>query len=281
MSRVNKLYDLYERVAEGTANFYEVFGLQQDCQDVQIKKAYRKLSIVCHPDNYVSEGEDVQTIAANCSHYVNIMYDTLSDPVKRSHYDLHGTIVEEKDYADAQNAKRHQDRINEIFDVIKDVEYAESFATPITVPLKLVYHGGTHTFTYEDREFKMVIPKGMMNPTMLVLKGELGGEYDVKGNLCVLAMQGSSKDVTVNDLDVEASVPETALKFDGEGMLASVKVLGQWVDVSQAIVSKNKGGTKYKIEGLGMQNCYVEGSGDLVVKVTKPKAKPKKPKNVD
>lgn len=283
MSRVDKLYTLYEKVTQEGVNFYEALGVTQDVEEGQLKKAYRKLSIICHPDNYVNEVEEIQTVAANCSYYVNLMYETLLDPVKRSHYDLTGTILDAKDYEQAQSMKRNQERIDEIFEPIKDFIHEESYAVTITVPLKLVYHGGVHTFKYDNQDFSIKIPKGMQNPTMFVLKGVLGDDsVTTKGNLAVLAMQGTSKDCKLEGTTVKLSAPKESLKFDEEEMLKEVKILGHWIDVSDAVISKNKSGTKFKVEGYGIQNDYLEEDGDLIIEVvsSKAKAKPKK-KNVE
>lgn len=281
MSRLDKLYQLYHIVTSESVNFYEALGVTQQAEEGQIKKAYRKLSIVCHPDNYANESEEIQNLAADCSHYVNVMYETLLDPVKRSHYDLTGTVLDPKDYEKAQNLKRNQERIDEIFEPIKEVKHEESYAVTVTIPIKLVYHGGVHKFKYDEQEFSIKIPKGMQNPTMFVLKGVLGDDSaTTKGNLAVLAMQGTSKGCKIEGNDVELTTTADNLRFDEEEMLKEVKILGQWVDVSDAVISKNKSGTKFKVEGYGIQSDYIKEDGNLIIKVEKSKTKPKK-KNVE
>lgn len=277
MSRVNKLYDLYNNVTQEGVNFYEALGVVQTVEETLLKKAYRKLSIVCHPDNYVSESEEVQQVAADCSYYVNLMYETLLDPVKRSHYDLTGTILDAKDYEQAKNIKRNQERIDDIFEPIVESVHADSYAVTVTVPVKLVYHGGVHTFKYDEKEYSVVIPRGMLNPTMFVLKGVLGDENSTtQGNLAILAVQGTSKECKIDGTLVKLSVPRESLRVDEEDMLREVKILGQWVDVSKAVVSKNKAGTKFKVDGYGIQNDYLEDAGDLVIEVVASKVKTKK-----
>ena len=43
-------------VAFGTANLYVILGLQKNCKEDEIKKAYRKKALQVHPDR-ASEGE--------------------------------------------------------------------------------------------------------------------------------------------------------------------------------------------------------------------------------
>lgn len=60
---------------------YEDLGLQRDATADDIKKAYRKLAIKCHPDKGGDPDEFKKVQAA---------YDVLSDPVKRKNFDDFG-----------------------------------------------------------------------------------------------------------------------------------------------------------------------------------------------
>lgn len=75
--------------ADETATFYEVLGLpnpidtaeEERATDRDIKKAYRKLSMVWHPDKNKEEGAEEKFIEiANA-------YEVLSDETKRADYD--------------------------------------------------------------------------------------------------------------------------------------------------------------------------------------------------
>lgn len=59
-------------------NCYEILGVENGASDDEIKKAYRKLSLIHHPDR----GGDT-----NKFQEINSAYETLSDPQKRSQYD--------------------------------------------------------------------------------------------------------------------------------------------------------------------------------------------------
>jgi len=62
-------------------NYYEILGLQQGCSPEEIKKAYRRLASQHHPD----KGGDTATFQN-----IQAAYETLSDPNKRSQYDMGG-----------------------------------------------------------------------------------------------------------------------------------------------------------------------------------------------
>jgi DnaJ-class molecular chaperone len=60
------------------SNFYEVLGIQKDASESEIKKAYRSLSLKCHPDR----GGDTKRFQE-----LNEAYETLSDQSKKQQYD--------------------------------------------------------------------------------------------------------------------------------------------------------------------------------------------------
>ncbi|KAI3344122.1 hypothetical protein F4824DRAFT_34294 [Ustulina deusta] len=63
-------------------DYYKILGVPKDADDAGIKKAYRKLAIIHHPDkNRDDEG------AAERFKDIGEAYETLSDPQKRARYD--------------------------------------------------------------------------------------------------------------------------------------------------------------------------------------------------
>ncbi|EON62740.1 hypothetical protein W97_01965 [Coniosporium apollinis CBS 100218] len=67
--------------------FYEILGLEEvkaTCSDGEIKKAYRKLSLLTHPDKNGFEGAD------EAFKMVSRAFQVLSDPDKRSKFDKFG-----------------------------------------------------------------------------------------------------------------------------------------------------------------------------------------------
>ena len=62
-------------------DYYEILGLEKDCNENDIKKAYRKLALKYHPDR--NKEEDSEEKFKNISE----AYQVLSDKSKRSNYD--------------------------------------------------------------------------------------------------------------------------------------------------------------------------------------------------
>jgi DnaJ-class molecular chaperone len=60
-------------------DYYKILGVSSDASESDIKKAYRSLALIYHPDKNPTEGERFRTI--------NLAYETLSDPAKRRTYD--------------------------------------------------------------------------------------------------------------------------------------------------------------------------------------------------
>ncbi|KAI8949557.1 hypothetical protein F4801DRAFT_394773 [Xylaria longipes] len=70
-------------------DYYKILGVAKDSDDATIKKAYRKLAIIHHPDkNRDDEG------AAERFKDIGEAYETLSDPQKRARYDSGEDLID-------------------------------------------------------------------------------------------------------------------------------------------------------------------------------------------
>ncbi|OJD28840.1 tpr-like protein [Diplodia corticola] len=70
-------------------DYYKILGVEKDADDNQIKKAYRKLAIVHHPDKNRDDPE-----AAERFKDIGEAYETLSDPQKRARYDSGEDLID-------------------------------------------------------------------------------------------------------------------------------------------------------------------------------------------
>ena len=66
-------------------DYYEILGLQRNCEGAEIKKAYRRLAMDCHPDHHPGD----HTAEARFKELAEA-YQVLSDPEKRQFYDQYG-----------------------------------------------------------------------------------------------------------------------------------------------------------------------------------------------
>ncbi|KAH8108330.1 DnaJ-domain-containing protein [Phellopilus nigrolimitatus] len=65
--------------------YYEIMSLKKDCEETEVKKAYRKLALQLHPDKNGAPGAD------EAFKMVSKAFQILSDPDKRAAYDRHGS----------------------------------------------------------------------------------------------------------------------------------------------------------------------------------------------
>ena len=66
-------------------DYYEILGVQKSTDAAEIKKAYRKLAMQCHPDHHPGD----HTAEARFKELAEA-YQVLSDPQKRELYDQYG-----------------------------------------------------------------------------------------------------------------------------------------------------------------------------------------------
>jgi len=67
-------------------DYYEILGITKNATPFEIKKAYKKLSMVTHPDKAINNEKANENFAK-----ISNAYNILSDPNKRNIYDTYGT----------------------------------------------------------------------------------------------------------------------------------------------------------------------------------------------
>ncbi|XP_067935208.1 dnaJ homolog subfamily C member 1-like [Watersipora subatra] len=72
--------DLYDLVEEVNGTFYQFMSLHQDCSTADIRKSYRKLSLLLHPDKNKNEDADVKF------RQLTGIYEILKSSEKRQRY---------------------------------------------------------------------------------------------------------------------------------------------------------------------------------------------------
>jgi molecular chaperone DnaJ len=73
-------------------SYYEILGVEKDASEKDIKQKYRDLSKKYHPDRQVGKSDSEKQEAENKFKEISEAYAVLSDPEKRKHYDMHGSM---------------------------------------------------------------------------------------------------------------------------------------------------------------------------------------------
>ena len=79
---------------EEDVDLYAVLSLQRDATVESIKKAYRRLALVYHPDKHASASDQAKEDASNKFQQIGFAYAVLSDSKRKARYDSTGKTDE-------------------------------------------------------------------------------------------------------------------------------------------------------------------------------------------
>jgi curved DNA-binding protein len=93
-------------------DYYHILGVSHDASTEEIKRAYRKLAMQCHPDHNQSNKE----WANKKFKEVNEAFSILGDPEKRSQYDVFGSVENIGDIFSSQTTQTSFEELMNDFD---------------------------------------------------------------------------------------------------------------------------------------------------------------------
>jgi DnaJ homolog subfamily C member 9 len=88
---------------EDEVDLYAVLGVKDDVQEDAIKKAYRRLALVFHPDKHATASEDARARASLKFQQIGFAYAVLGDAKRKSRYDLTGRTDEAVDFGPGED----------------------------------------------------------------------------------------------------------------------------------------------------------------------------------
>ena len=207
---------------EGSEDLYKILGIDHNATQEQIKSAYRKLSMIYHPDRNRNNPEATAKIQK-----INSTYEILGDEGRRKLYDmknLRGNMFDERNTVDqhdifnflngsvgmrgAQNMRNMYFKRNTIqkpVSIVKTIELdIEKAYTGCTLPVEIKRMIVEGNIQREEMETLYVpIPEGIDDNEIIILK-ERGNIIDEsnKGDLKIFIRIKNNTEFTRNGLDL-------------------------------------------------------------------------------
>lgn len=265
-------------------NYYQILGVSTDASPEQIKKEFRSLARLYHPD--LNPGDKV---AEENFKQINEAYDILSDDQKRQQFDLQflGTsrrrvirtsngntdfiknlwqdIREQGNNNNNQTASnRNRPKTNSDYNPtntkrIKSVPQPRDIEAKLTLPLLKAYQGGRERIRLEDgRSLEVDMPPGMYNGQKIRLKeqGINGGDLFLK-----IALE-EHPFFQLQGLDICCEIPITASEAIVGGAIEVPTIDGL---VKMNVPAGVKSGQRLKLANKGYPNSAGERGDQLVI----------------
>lgn len=148
-------------------DYYQILGVNKNASTDDIKKAYRKLASIHHPD----KGGDTSKFQQ-----IQQAYDILSDANKRQQYDNPQPQFNHEgfNFGFSMNGSPFEDFVHSFFRQAQQPR-RQIFRTVITIELEQAYYGGTQTLKiqtpHEIKTVEITIPKGVHHGSQVRLDG--------------------------------------------------------------------------------------------------------------
>jgi molecular chaperone DnaJ len=262
-------------MAKRRRDYYEVLGVARDCDEVELKRAFRELARKHHPDVNPDDPE-----AGLKFREINEAYAALSDPEERARYDRwgHRSAGGEPSGFGAV-AQAVEDVLGDVLRLRRSKARGRDLRYTLEIGFEEAAFGCTKTIQIPDgpggeptagkpREFAVVIPAGTAEGSVKMMKGE--GEPGRYG--------GSPGDLHV----IVRVKPHPVLRREGHDVWSDVALtfpqaaLGAVIDVptldgpiKMRVPESTQAGRVFRIRGRGVPRAAgkTAARGDHLVKV--------------
>lgn len=236
-------------------NYYEVLEISQEATPDEIKKAYRKLTKIYHPDKNPDGEERFKQIAD--------AYTTLSDPAKRAEYDR------------AQMGPQFQDHFTSFHDfsfgsfetpthlhVIRDRKFSltELMAGVEFVVDYQISKIGLDRSSFENKTYRIrldlsktaypITQVGSNEVITLRIRGAGSSQIFERSDFFGRARQASA----VGDLIIRVIIDKVGLEIREIDLIQTVNLSLHDVLFAEEIILENPLGKKYRIKSLNVTN---------------------------
>jgi curved DNA-binding protein len=237
-------------------NYYEVLGVNSNASHDEIKKAYRDLVKIHHPDKGGSEDRFKQISEA---------YDILGDTNKRQEYDFKQSG--DSSFRDffVKFGGDWSGMFNQSFG-----QEARGLDVRISVPLTMseVYNGCSKYIDLGGDSFNIKIPAGVLNGAKLKVNGK--GDYHPinrsapRGNAIITIQYIIDPDIIIQGHDIWT---ECTLSFVDLLLGTKINIKNSLYDITVNIPKNSYEGKVLRISGKGMPIYNTNEYGSLLIKL--------------
>jgi len=159
-------------------DYYSVLNLNENSSDDEIKKSYRKLALLYHPDKNINNHEAELKFKE-----INEAYTILSDPKKKRNYDSSRS----NNYAKYNNTNWSTFFDNTYGQYFKDSK-AQDFFVDVRITLEEAFYGAKKKISVDINIEEIEIPMGVQNGHTIKIKGkgQKGWNPEMNGDLIVI-----------------------------------------------------------------------------------------------
>ena len=258
-------------MARKKRDYYEVLGVAKDCDEAELKRAFRELARKWHPDVNPNDPE-----AGTRFREINEAYAALSDPEERARYDRWGhrpTGNEPTGFGAVAAAV--EDVLGDVLRRRKSKQRGRDLRYTLEVGFEEAAFGATKAIQVpngdsgkQPREFSVVIPAGTAEGAVKMMKGEgePGKHGGPPGDLHVIVRVKPHPVLRREGLDVWS---EVALTYPQAALGGVIEVPTLDGPVKMRIPELTQSGRVFRIRGRGVPRAGGKNAprGDHLVKV--------------
>lgn len=260
-------------------DYYKILEIEKTASEADIKKAYRKLARILHPDLNPNDKEAHSKFQA-----INEANEVLSDPEKRKKYDLYGKEWEHAEQFEQQKKQRpnpgrqqfngaEEGDFSSFFESMfgsserrRQPQYrGQDYSAELTLSLIEAMETHQRTLKVNDKNIRITIPAGIENGQVIKLKGYgfPGANGGPAGDLYITFIIAPHPDFKRlgDDLFTKTTIDLYTALLGGETVIETLK--GK---VKLKVEPETQYGTKIRLKGKGFPVYKKEGkAGDLYI----------------
>lgn len=128
-------------------DYYQILGLNSDATPAEIKKAFKKLSVIWHPDKHINDSEEKRKEAEDKFKEINEAYSVLSDAQKKIEYDNRSKY--RTNYYTTNAAHDYWTNFYNMNNYSSVKQYGKNIIVNVDIDIKEIYRREIKTINYK------------------------------------------------------------------------------------------------------------------------------------